>query len=193
MTRTHLWRAFTLLVASSVTHPLLAADGGESDTFLGLPRILWLWANLILFFGVLYKFAGPPIKGFLESRAKEIASNLSNAEDQRRDAEQMRSSLESQIADLKIEMDQLLERARADGEKERQQILAQAETDRERLLAQTEDEIRVRTAQARTELTEFTASLAAELARKQIEEALQPDDVRRLFDESLDRLEKVAK
>ena len=179
-------------VAGGLTLPLLAAGGGESETFLGLPRWIWLWANLILFLGILYKFIGPPIQGFLESRRKEIAENLSNAEEQRRQAELMRSSLESQIADLKAEMDQLIERARSDGESERQRILEQAEAEKERLLAQTEEEIRVRTSQARNELKRYTAALAADLARQRIEQELAPEDLQRLFDESVARLEKVV-
>ncbi|MEE2776235.1 MAG: F0F1 ATP synthase subunit B [Acidobacteriota bacterium] len=193
MIRIRFCRLSALLIAGWTTLPLLAASEGESDTFLGLPRTIFLWANLILFFGILYKFIGPPIKGFLASRGKQIASSLTNAEDQRRDAEQMKASLENQISELKTEMDQLLERARAEGEREREQILAQAERERERLLAQTQEEIRVRTAQAKSELTTYTASLAADLARKQIEQTMRPDDAKRLFDENLDRLEKVAR
>lgn len=192
MSRAGLQRVSIVVAAGWMSQPLFAAGGGESETFLGLPRWLWLWANLILFLGILYKFAGGPILGFLESRGKEIAAGLSNAESQRREAAEMKATLERQIAELTGEMDRLIARARADGEKERQQILAQAERERERLLTQAEEEIRMRTTQAKGELTRFTASLAAELARRQIEGAIGPDDVDRLFDESLDRLEKVS-
>ena len=194
MIRQHLRRALAILSASWVTLPLLAAGAeGEPETFLGLPRWIWLWANLILFIGILYKFIGPAIQGFLVTRGKEIADNLTNAEEQRRDAQEMRASLETQIVELKAEMDQLLERAKAGGEQERERILAQAAVERQRVLAQTEEEIRMRIAQARNELTEFTAGLAADLARQRIQQEINPDDLRRLFDDNLERFERGAK
>ena len=194
MIRQRLWRASAVLGASWVTLPLLAAAAeGEAETFLGLPRWIWLWANLILFLGLLYKFTGPAIQSFLVTRAKEIADNLSNAEGQRREVLEMKASLETQISELKAEMDQLLVRTETEGEKERERILAQAETERERLLAQTEEEIAMRMAQARNELTEFTASLAADLARQRIQREINPDDLRRLFDDNLERLERGVK
>ena len=62
--------------------------------------------------------------------------------------------------------------------------------DGERLLEQAEQEIQYRFAQAKSELTRHTAQLAAELARKKLEASIGPDDVERLFDENLSRLEK---
>jgi F-type H+-transporting ATPase subunit b len=169
-----------------------AEAGHEPETFLGLPKWIWLWANLLLFIAVLGKFVGPPIKGFLEARSKEIAANLEQARNQRVEAEGMKASLESQIAELKGEMDSLLERAEAEGERDREKILEQAREERERLLAQTDEEIRLRMELARSELTRYTAGLAAQLARQQIQNEIGAEDKARLFDESLQKLTETS-
>ena len=178
-------------LAACSTLPLLAAEAEEhTPTFLGLPTWIWLSANLALFLGILGYYLGPPMKNFLEARAKEIRDNLNKAQDQRQESQNMKASLESQVADLQKEMDEVLARAQADGEKERHEILAQADRERERLLRQTEQEIELRVAQALSELTKYTAKLAADLAREKLAASIGPEDTNRLFDKNLGRLEQ---
>ena len=172
--------------------PVLAAEEAhhEPETFLGLPKWIWMTANLALFLWLLTRFLGPPIVGALNERAKEIREGLARAQEQQKEAAEMKASLESQIATLEAEMDEVLSRAKQDGERERREILAQAERESGRLLEQADQEIRYRFTQAKSELTEHTARLAAELARQKLESSIGADDLRRLFDENLSRLEK---
>ena len=118
------------------------------------------------------------------------AGDLERSRQQRQEAENAKASLEGQIAELKEEMDEILQRAEADATREREEILARAELERERLLARTQEEIRLRVAQAREELTAHTARMAAELARQQIQASIDSDDVDRLFEDSVTRLER---
>jgi F-type H+-transporting ATPase subunit b len=180
------------LLLTAVALPVLAAEEGgghEPARFLGLPRWVWLWANLLLFLGILGYFIVPGVRGFLESRSKEIATSLERARTQQEEARRMKQDLSSQIEALRREMDDLVKRTEADAEREREEILAQAERDRERLLAQTQQEIELRTGIARKELQRYAAELAATLARERIEREVDPAKLQRLFDESLRRLE----
>ena len=181
------WLAFVL-----GTLPILAAEEAahEPETFLGLPKWIWMSANLALFLWLLARFLGPPIVGALNERAKEIREGLARAQEQQKEAAEMKASLESQIATLEAEMNEVLSRAQQDGERERQEILAQAERESERLLEQADQEIQYRFLQAKSDLTEHTARLAAELARQQLESSIGTDDLERLFDDNLSRLEK---
>ena len=182
---------FLAWLAFCTTLPLFAAETEEHvATFLGLPRWMWLSTNLMLFLGILGYYVGPPLRNFLDARAQGIRDTLKRAQEQRQEAQEMKLSLESQIASLREEMDEALARAKGEGEKERQEILAQAESERRRLLLQTEEEVRLRIAQAQQQLAEYTAGLAAELARKKLEAAISADDLDRLFDENLGRLER---
>ena len=181
------WLAFLL-----TSLPVLAAEAEshEPETFLGLPKWIWMTANLIVFFGLLFKYLGPPIVGALEERAKAISESLALAQKQQKEAAEMTQTLQIRIAEMESEMDDVVKRAQEDGERERQEILALAERESERLLEQADQEIQYRFAQAKTELTEHTANLAADLARKKLESSIGPDDVDRLFNENLSRLEK---
>jgi F-type H+-transporting ATPase subunit b len=181
-----------VVLLAAVTLPALANEEGgghEPAKFLGLPRWVWLWANLLLFLGILGYFIVPGVRQFLESRSKEIADNLERARTQQEEARRMKQDLSSQIEALHREMDDLVKRTEADAEREREEILAQAERERERLLQQTQKEIELRTGLARKELQRYAAELAATLARERIERETGPDQLERLFDESLGRLE----
>jgi F-type H+-transporting ATPase subunit b len=180
------------VLLAAVTLPAHASEEGgghEPEVFLGLPRWIWLWANLLLFLGILGYFIVPGVRRFLESRSKEIASNLERARTQQEEARRMKQELSGQIEALRREMDDLVKRTEADAEREREEILAQAERERERLLQQTQQEIELRTGIARKELQRYAAELAATLARERIERETGPDQLERLFDESLGRLE----
>jgi F-type H+-transporting ATPase subunit b len=179
--------AWVLAVAISL--PALASEGGEAATFLGLPRWLWLWANLLLFLGILGYFIVPGVRQFLDSRSKEIASNLERARAQQDEARRMQQDLSGQIEALRREMDELVKRTEGDAEREREEILAQAERERERLLQQTQQEIVLRTGIARKELQRYAAELAADLARERIVREVDSEQLERLFDRSLVRLE----
>ena len=180
------------LVVLLTSLPVLAAEEAahEPETFLGAPKWIWMTANLALFLWLLARFLGPLILSALDDRAKEIRDSLAKAQEQQKEAAEMKASLESQIATLEAEMDEVLDRAKKDGERERRDILAQAERESRRIFEQADQEIQYRFSQAKSDLTEHTARLAAELARQKLESSIGADDLHRLFDENLTRLEK---
>ncbi len=182
------------LLALAATPAAHASAGGPplTDTWLGLPRWLWLTFNLIIFWGALIYYAGPPLRRFLTQRSERISTELDEARQQRVEAEQMASTLEGKLDQLRAEMDELIERGAASAERERQEILERAELDKERLLEQTRDEITHRVAVAKQELRRDAAHLAAKLATDRLSAELGPEDRRRLFDESLVRFDRES-
>jgi F-type H+-transporting ATPase subunit b len=188
--RLHRLLPLTALVAA-VALPALAAEG-HSDTWLGIPRVVVLSVNLLLFLGILAYFVGPPIVRFLEGRETELKEALAEARRQREEARTMASRLEAQVGELKREMDELLERAERAGKREKEEILEQAERERRRLEKQTDEEIRYRLEQARHELTRHAVRLAAELTEERFRRELTAEDRRRFFEDNLVRLKEKA-
>ncbi len=184
--------AAALLAGLLLALPAAAAEEGPFGTFLGLPRWLWMLANLVLFFGLIGYFLGPPLTRFLEARERRIREELEEARERRARAAELQATLGDRIAELEAQMASLAERAEADGRLEHDRILDQAEHERQRLLAQVDSEIEQRLGQARQELQDYTATLSARLAREQLERELGPEERHRVFRRNLSRLEREA-
>jgi F-type H+-transporting ATPase subunit b len=185
---------FLLALAVCITPSAFAAGGGghENATFLGLPTWVWLTANLIIFWGAIFKFGGPPISRFLEQRAEKISEDLALAKQQRREAEEANATLQQRIAELETEMEEIVSHSERLAEHEKDAILEQAEQDKERILSQARDEIRNRVGLAKQELQHFAAELATDLAAQKLKSQVGSSDQDRLFDEALERLRKEA-
>ena len=162
---------------------------GHPDTWLGLPRWVFLTLNLIVFFAVLVRFAGPALVAFLADKQREIAHALAEAERQREEAAGMEARLAAQIAELRRDVEALAERSAREAERERDEILAEAERDRDRLESSTRAEIEQGLAQAKGRLTAHAATLATRLAEERLAAGLTREDRKRLFRENLRRLE----
>ena len=179
--------AAVLAATLALAAPLLAVEAeqgdGHADTWMGLPRALILFVNLAIFLGLLGWFGGPPIVRFLEDKQREVQHSIA-------EAAQMETRLAAQIAALRGEVDEIAVRAKREGERERQEILADAERERQRLTQQARNEMEQGLAHARQELTAHAAQLAAGLAEQRLASHLTADDRKRLFRDNLARLER---
>ncbi len=187
-----IWRrGVAVLVAVLVSEPAFAAAGpAPSDTWLGLPRWVWLLANLVIFWGLLIRLAGPGVRRYLDQRAERIAADLRDAETKRSETETMRSDLERTLEDMRREVAELGRRAEAAGNLERDSVLERAAHEQAQLALQTRLEIETRTAQAKAEMRRFAALLAAKLAGERLLRTLSAEDRARYFTSGLDLLER---
>ncbi len=182
---------FTILLFGA-TVAFGADAGGESTHWLGLPRWVFSWVNMILLFGGIGYLAGPKIVELLNIRRHRIRDSLMTARRQRADAEELRSGLEGQLLELEAEVARAVERAEREGDREAQEIVALAERERSRLKEQVRTEIRNRTARARVELAEHAARLATSLAAARLEQEVDSAARRRILDRGILSLESRA-
>ena len=180
---------WTLFVGAAAA---FGAEVGESTTFLGLPRWVFSWFNMLVFFGGLGYLVGPMAMSALENRRVRIRDSLMTARRQRADAEELHAGLDDQLAALEAEVAQAAERARQEGERDAREIAALAERERERMLEQARAEIRNRTARARVELAQHAARLATSLAAERLEREVDSAARRRILDRGLLSLESRA-
>lgn len=169
-----------------------AEVGGESTTFLGVPRVVFSWFNMLVFFGGLGYLIWPKAVAALENRRIQIRDSLMTARRQRADAEELHAGLDDQLAALEAEVVQAAERARQEGERDAREIAALAERERERMLEQARAEIRNRAAHARVELAQHAARLATSLAAERLEREVDSAARRRILDRGLISLETRA-
>ena len=167
--------AFALLVDEGVTH-------------LGVPDYVWLSLNLTAFLYILQRFIGRPMGAFLETRREGIAEELQNARRQLEEADRLQAEVSKRLGDLEREVEDLKQRAVADGAAEANTIREQTRAEEERFLRRVDEEMARREAETRATLARDAAALTAELARDLLEKEMTEEDRRRVFERSLDAM-----
>jgi F-type H+-transporting ATPase subunit b len=185
-------RLLTVLVLACAALPAWAVEE-TGEGFLGLPSLFWKTANLVVFFGLLAYLLVRPLSRFFRARREQIVSHMKEAANQQREAERLRSEMETRVAALSGEIEALKERLRRDGERERAALEHQGEEEAARLVAQIGAEAARRVEEARRALASEAAAVAADLALELLQRELTTEDRERIFRATLERLRGGAR
>ena len=163
------------------------AEGAEhhEKTYFGIPGWILKTANMLLFIGVLVYFAGGPVKKAFAERSAAIRRAADEARERREKADHMAGDIQARLTAIEAEVRAIHERAQAEGERQKRELIAAAEAESQKILANARNEVDNRLKHARTELTEFAGQLASERAEQILREKITDADQQKLFQESL--------
>lgn len=142
---------------------------------------VWKWGNFILLFGGLAYYFRKPLRGFLDLRANGIQQGLSDARRAEKDAEEKMSAIETRLAGISNEIENLRVLAIRETEKEKNRILERAEAEAEKLIEMAKLEIEGLQRSASRELRVYVAELAVGLAKQRLRNHLGPEANRRII------------
>jgi len=172
--------------------PVQAASGAD----LLAPRfdlMIWSIVVFVLLFLVLRRFAWAPILGGLQKREKDIESSIEEARHARAEMVQQQATFERKLAEAHQQIPLLIEEARRDAEKLREEMRSRAageiNAERDRLRR----EIQMARDQALSEIWTQTANLATLISAKAIRRSVTADDHRRLVDDAIAELKGAGK
>jgi len=168
-------------------HPA-EAHGGEHEapkTYFGIPGWILKLANMLLFIGVLAWFLGGPIKKALIDRRVQIQADAEEARARRAKADQLAADIQARLTQIENDVRGIQERAQAEGEKQKRELIAAAEAEAKKILQSARNEVDNRLKRARHELTEYAGELATQRAEQILREKVTDNDRERLFDESV--------
>jgi F-type H+-transporting ATPase subunit b len=175
--------------AHKVAHPDEPPHtGGEAHkekTYFGIPGWILKIANMVLFIGVLVYFAGGPVKKAFAERGDAIRAAAAEARERRTKADQMAETIQARLSAIEGEVRAIQERAVAEGERQKRELLAAAEADAQKILNNARTEVDNRLKHARAELTEYAGQLASQRAEAILREKMTDNDQRKLFQDSL--------
>lgn len=181
-------------VAHETAHSQEAhGEGGEEQTYLGIPAWILKLLNLIVFLGLLGYVIMRPLKKSFAERRHQIQKQLAEAQARREKADRLAHDIEARLAQLQADVDAIIERAKAEGERQKQELLDAAENEAKKILASARAEVDARVKAARNELTALAADVATDRATAILREAMTDDDRRRLFGESLTEISGVSR
>ena len=180
-------------VAHEVAHPHEAhGEGHEAPkSYFGIPGWLLKLINMFVFLGVLGYLIGGPVKNAFAARSEQIRRAADEARARREKADQLASEIQSGLAQIEDELRTIRERAEAEGERQKRELIAAAEAEAQKILATARNEVDNRLKRARHELTEYAGELASERAEALLRERINDSDRHNLFRESVKELEGV--
>jgi F-type H+-transporting ATPase subunit b len=177
-------------VGAEVAHPG-EDEGGptEGPKFLGLPAWIWKLINMLAFLAFLVWALGGPVKNFIAARHEQIQRDALEARERRANADQMAHDIQARLAHLEEELRLIHERAVAEGERQKREMIAAAEAEATKILQSARNEVDNRLKHARQELTEYAGQLASERAEQLLRDKITDADREKLFRDSLRQVE----
>ena len=154
-------------------------------TYFGIPGWILKLANMLLFLGVLGWFLGGPIKKALIDRRVQIQADAEEAKARRAKADQLAADIQARLTQIENDVRAIHDRAQAEGEKQKKELIAAAEAEAQKILQSARNEVDNRLKRARHELTEYAGELATQRAEQILREKVTDNDRERLFDESV--------
>jgi F-type H+-transporting ATPase subunit b len=160
--------------------------GWSTDTFV---------FSLIVFglvFLTLYKTAWPKIAKALDDREQKIRDGVEAAQKARDEAVKAQGQVEAKLREAADKVRQMLDEARRDGQRTRDDILSKAQ---EEIAAERERqrrEVQVAIDQALQQLMGKTSDLATEIARKALRRELPQDTQRALQQDAVEALSGIS-
>jgi len=166
-----------------------ASEGGDSgklDLFKGaLDLTIYTIVVFLILFFLLGKFAWPQIAEGLDRREHSIAHEKHEAEKARKEAADLRSQLQAEMARVNDEIRQMMDKARQDAQQTAADELARSKTElqaeRERLYR----DLQISTDDALHRIWEQAAQLATLISTKAVRKQLTMEDHRGLIAEAL--------
>ena len=157
-----------------------------------LSTILFTIVNLLVLYFFLRKFLFGKVNAVLEQRAALVKGELASAEDQNRQAQELKTEYEGKLTDARHEAAKIVADAQNRAQRVYEGMMADAEADAKRLRSQAEAQIASdRDAMLRGARSQV-AALALLAAAKVTEQAMDRDSDRALVDSFLSEVGEQA-
>src|SRR5258706_10376265 len=182
----------TALLAMTVLTLTVAAQEHEVQLspFAGnVGNAIWTLAIFVIVVIVLGKFAWGPVLGLLKEREEFIHRSLSDAKRDRDAAEASLKEYAAKLQSAHAEAATIVEDARRDAERLREDIRQRAKGEADKMVANAERQIQLQTGRALEQIRREAVDLSVMIASKIIQRNLSKEDNERLIDEALRQVE----
>ena len=178
---------FAALPAAAQEH---APEGTALSPFAGnVGNALWTLVIFLLVVTVLGKFAWGPILALLQQREEFIHRSLADAKRDRDEAETRLKDYAARIQGARNEAATIVEEARRDAERMREDLRQRARTEADTIIQNAERQIGLQTQRAIQDIRREAVDLSVAIASKIIQRNLTKEDNQRLIDDALRQVE----
>lgn len=154
-------------------------------TWIRTDLAIWTFVVFLVVLALLWRLAWGPIVEALERREQRIADNIAAAERQNKQAAELLKAYELKLQNAANEVRAILDEARRDAQHTHDEILAKARAEADAERQRSLREIETATQSALKQIAEEGANLAVNLAGRIIREQLKPEDHKRLIQDAI--------
>lgn len=148
-------------------------------------------AGFILVVLVFWKYLWGPILGIIDQRRNEVEKTYSDAEEDRKAAEDLKADYEKHLANVDAEVRAKITEAAKEGQALREEIVTEARQKADEMRARAEEQIEREKDKAVLEIKTRVADLAVGAAQKLIDERLDDQKHRELVEKYVNGLTEV--
>jgi len=163
-----------------------APEAAALTPFAGnVGNAIWTLAIFLLVVIILGKFAWGPVLALLQERERFIHKSLADAKHDREEAEARLREYAAKIQTARAEAAAIVEEARRDSERLREDLKQRARTEADTMIQNAERQISLQTQRAIQEIRREAVDLSVAIASKIIQRNLTKEDNQRLIDEAI--------
>lgn len=176
--------ALAMAAVVGVAAAAYAGGGGHGDGPIVSPEkwkdLGWRVMNFVALLIILNKFLKKPLVDGLKGRQQSIREEFEELETKRAEAEAQYQEYAGRLSGLDAELEKMVQNAIANGETEKEKIIAQANEQAEQIKRQAEMAVVSAVADAKKKLKDEVAEQAAAMAEEIIKKNLNADDQKNL-------------
>jgi F-type H+-transporting ATPase subunit b len=161
-------------------NPLVQPDPG---------LFIWTIATFLVLLVLLAKFAWQPILQALESRQEMIRKSLDDAEQAKRDLEQVQQESAKIVAQARVEAEAIVANSRADGTKLREDLRQKARVEAGAIVENAEQKIHQERDRALSQIRQEAVDVSLMIASKLIQRNLSREDNEALIEDALKQIQ----
>lgn len=158
------------------------------DTTYLTESLFWTSLSFLILLGIMWKFVVPALSQVLEARAEQVSSDLTKAEQLRKDAQDLFAEYRTQLEKAQEEAAGIVQRAREQADAEAKQRTTELEAELQRKAEAAEKRLNAAQEQAVTELRAEAANLAIAMSEKILGESIDNAQAKKLSDAALKQL-----
>ncbi|MFO8009015.1 MAG: F0F1 ATP synthase subunit B [Candidatus Brocadiia bacterium] len=138
---------------------------------------------------ILYGFLWDPLLSFLDKRRQTVRARLEEAAESRDRAQELVKQRQQELADLRAERGDIIEKARATAEQQREDIVERAQREATLTEQQTRERLQEEFRRARLALREEVADISTQVAARLLEREIRPDDHQRIIEDMVEEMD----
>jgi len=174
--------------------PLYAAEEAPLSPFAGnVGNAVWTIVIFVIVVIVLGKFAWGPILSLLKQREDFIHKSLSDAKRDRDDAEARLKEYATRLQSAQAEAVSIIEEARRDAERLRQELRERARTEADTMIKNAERQIDLQTTRALQQIRQEAVDLSVTIASKILQRNISKEDNEKLIADALRQIESASR